>query len=55
MEADGPRRRRRARRGQFGVDLDELKNPWHAAGASFAALTVGALLPLLAIVVPPVS
>ncbi|MDH6227592.1 VIT1/CCC1 family predicted Fe2+/Mn2+ transporter [Streptomyces sp. MJP52] len=38
---------------ELGIDPDDLTNPWHAAGASFAAFTVGALLPLLAIVLPP--
>ncbi|MFJ8977299.1 VIT family protein [Streptomyces sp. NPDC102282] len=40
---------------ELGIDPDELTNPWHAAGASFLAFTVGALLPLLAIVLPPPS
>ncbi|MGW2773918.1 VIT1/CCC1 transporter family protein [Streptomyces olivaceoviridis] len=38
---------------ELGIDPDELTNPWHAAWASFMAFTVGALLPLLAIVLPP--
>ncbi|MER6133266.1 VIT family protein [Streptomyces sp. NPDC001815] len=38
---------------ELGIDPDELTNPWHAAWASFFAFTVGALLPLLAIVLPP--
>ncbi|MFF0163948.1 VIT family protein [Streptomyces sp. NPDC005263] len=38
---------------ELGIDPDELANPWHAAWASFLAFTVGALLPLLAIVLPP--
>ncbi|MFF5337509.1 VIT family protein [Streptomyces sp. NPDC013181] len=38
---------------ELGIDPDGLTNPWHAAGASFLAFTVGALLPLLAIVLPP--
>ncbi|WP_129309859.1 VIT family protein [Streptomyces sp. L2] len=37
---------------ELGIDPDELTNPWHAAWASFVAFTVGALLPLLAIVLP---
>ncbi|MGD3110189.1 VIT1/CCC1 transporter family protein [Streptomyces sp. YGL11-2] len=37
---------------ELGIDPDQLTNPWHAAGASFLAFTVGALLPLLAIVLP---
>ncbi|MGW3626667.1 VIT1/CCC1 transporter family protein [Streptomyces sp. NPDC000880] len=40
---------------ELGIDPDHLANPWHAAGASFLAFTVGALLPLLAIVLPPSS
>lgn len=40
---------------ELGIDPDDLTNPWHAAGASFLAFTVGALLPLLAIVLPPMS
>lgn len=38
---------------ELGINPDELANPWHAAGASCLAFTVGALLPLLAIVLPP--
>ncbi|GHE96105.1 membrane protein [Streptomyces longispororuber] len=37
---------------QLGIDPDELTDPWHAAWASFVAFTAGALLPLLAIVLP---
>lgn len=40
---------------ELGIDPGELTDPWHAAGASFLAFTVGALLPLLAIVLPPVA
>ncbi|GHE10143.1 VIT1/CCC1 transporter family protein [Streptomyces alanosinicus] len=40
---------------ELGIDPDELTNPWHAAWASFLAFTVGALLPLLAIVLPPTA
>lgn len=40
---------------ELGIDPDQLANPWHAAAASFLAFTVGALLPLLAIVLPPES
>jgi VIT1/CCC1 family predicted Fe2+/Mn2+ transporter len=40
---------------ELGIDPDELTNPWHAAGASFLAFTAGALLPLLAIVLPPTA
>ncbi|MFK4071410.1 VIT family protein [Streptomyces sp. NPDC029674] len=38
---------------ELGIDPDDLTNPWHAAWASFVAFTAGALLPLLAIVLPP--
>ncbi|MFD9130137.1 VIT family protein [Kitasatospora sp. NPDC059571] len=38
---------------ELGIDPEELTNPWHAALASFVAFTVGAVLPLLAIVLPP--
>ncbi|MET9346570.1 VIT1/CCC1 transporter family protein [Streptomyces termitum] len=40
---------------ELGIDPDALTNPWHAAWASFLAFTAGALLPLLAIVLPPAS
>lgn len=38
---------------ELGIDPDVPTNPWHAAWASLVAFTVGALLPLLAIVLPP--
>ncbi|MFF5478498.1 VIT family protein [Streptomyces sp. NPDC012935] len=38
---------------ELGIDPDQLTDPWHAAWASFLAFTVGALLPLLAMVLPP--
>lgn len=34
---------------ELGIDPDELTSPWRAAAASMAAFTVGALLPLLTI------
>lgn len=37
---------------ELGINPDELANPWHAALASLVAFTVGAVLPLLAIVLP---
>ncbi|AKU15386.1 VIT1/CCC1 transporter family protein [Luteipulveratus mongoliensis] len=40
---------------ELGIDPDDLTNPWHAALASFVAFTVGALLPLVAVLVPPPS
>lgn len=38
---------------ELGIDPDRLTNPWHAAWASFLAFTAGALLPLLAMLLPP--
>jgi len=38
---------------ELGINPNELANPWHAAWASFISFTAGALLPLLAIVLPP--
>lgn len=35
------------------LDPDDLTNPWHAAVASAAAFLLGALLPLLAVVLAP--
>lgn len=40
---------------ELGIDPEQLTDPWHAAWASMVAFTVGALLPLLAIVLPPVG
>ena len=40
---------------EFGIDPDNLTNPWHAAFASMVAFTVGALLPLLVITLSPVQ
>lgn len=40
---------------ELGIDPDALTNPWHAAGSSALAFTVGSILPLLAIVLPPAS
>ncbi len=38
---------------ELGIDPDQLSSPWQAALASFVAFTVGAVLPLLAIGLPP--
>lgn len=38
---------------ELGFDPDALTNPWHAAGASAVAFTLGSALPLLAILLPP--
>jgi len=40
---------------ELGIDPDRLTNPWHAAGASALAFTVGSVLPLIAILLPPVG
>ena len=40
---------------ELGIDPENYTNPWHAAWASMAAFTIGALLPLLAIVLPPTA
>lgn len=40
---------------ELGIDPDELTNPWQAALSSAIAFTVGALLPLAAILIPPAN
>lgn len=40
---------------ELGIDRDDTANPWAAAFASAIAFTVGAILPLLAILLPPAS
>ncbi|MEN4479697.1 VIT family protein [Mycolicibacterium cosmeticum] len=40
---------------ELGIDPDDLTNPWQAAFSSAAAFITGALLPLLAILLPPPS
>ena len=40
---------------ELGIDPDERTNPFHAAWSSMASFSVGALLPLVAILVPPPS
>jgi vacuolar iron transporter family protein len=40
---------------ELHIDPQNLTNPWHAALASAIAFTTGALLPVLAILLPPVS
>ncbi|RNI19501.1 VIT1/CCC1 transporter family protein [Flexivirga caeni] len=37
---------------ELGLDPDDLTNPWEAAAASFLSFTVGALIPLIAILLP---
>lgn len=38
---------------ELNIDPEDLVSPWHAAFASLLAFTVGAILPLLAILLPP--
>lgn len=38
---------------ELGLDPEALTNPWHAALSSAAAFTLGSVLPLLAILLPP--
>lgn len=40
---------------EFGIDPDDLANPWHAAWASMIAFTLGALVPLLVLALLPAS
>lgn len=40
---------------EFGIRQDDLANPWAAAGSSALAFTIGAMLPLVAILAPPQS
>ena len=40
---------------ELGIDPDSLTRPWQAAFASLGAFLAGALLPLVAIAVPPPS
>lgn len=38
---------------ELKIDPESLTSPWHAAWASFVAFLVGALLPVIAILLPP--
>lgn len=40
---------------ELHLSEDELTNPWHAAGASALAFTIGAALPLLAVLLMPLE
>lgn len=40
---------------ELKLDPDDLANPWLAALSSAIAFTVGALLPLIAVLLPPVA
>lgn len=53
----GPRadRQRRLRRHRAGYRPRCADDPWHAAGASAVAFTIGSRLPLIAILIPPAN
>lgn len=36
---------------ELNIDEEDLNNPWHAAVASFISFTIGALIPLVAVIV----
>lgn len=38
---------------ELNIDEENVANPWHAALASAVAFTIGAILPMLAILLPP--
>jgi VIT1/CCC1 family predicted Fe2+/Mn2+ transporter len=38
---------------ELKIDQDDVVSPWHAAFASAIAFTIGALLPMAAILLPP--
>lgn len=38
---------------ELGIDPNNLTDPWHAAFASATSFTVGAIIPLVAILLPP--
>ncbi|OMH24159.1 hypothetical protein BKD30_09735 [Tersicoccus phoenicis] len=40
---------------ELNIDQDDVVSPWHAAFASFGAFLVGALLPMIAILLPPAA
>lgn len=40
---------------ELGLDPDNLTNPWHAAFASAASFLIGAVIPLIAIIIPSPS
>ncbi len=42
-------------REELGIHPEELTNPWHAALASALAFVTGAVIPLAAIIIPPVD
>ena len=37
---------------EFGIDIEDVTSPWRAAAASMASFSIGAILPLLTILLP---
>ncbi len=40
---------------ELGIDPHNLTSPWHAAFASAAAFLMGAVIPMIAIIIPPLA
>ena len=40
---------------ELGIDPKDLTNPWQAAASSALSFTIGAVLPLIAILIPPTT
>lgn len=40
---------------KYGIEIEEFTNPWHAAVSSFLAFAVGALFPMVTIILLPAS
>ena len=40
---------------ELRISQDDVVNPWHAAGASALSFLIGAVLPMLAILLPPLG
>lgn len=38
---------------EFGISEDDLTNPWHAGIASAVSFTIGGIVPILAVLLPP--
>ena len=38
---------------KYGIEIEEFTNPWHAALSSFLAFAVGALFPMMTIILLP--
>ena len=40
---------------KYGIEIEEFTNPWHAAVSSFLAFAVGALFPMITIILLPAT